>query len=59
MNVNSDSGMVNGDSGKTGKSVHVEPEWVFTLNQNRCSRCARMGVHDGPEYAFSRHQGFS
>jgi len=24
---------------------------VFTINQNRCSRSARMGVHDGPEYA--------
>ena len=47
-NMNSDSGMVNSDSGKTGKvfifrriefsrspgiSVHVEPEWVFTMGR--------------------------
>ncbi|MCP4047859.1 MAG: hypothetical protein GY732_17945, partial [Gammaproteobacteria bacterium] len=25
---------------------------MFTLNRNECSRCSRIGVHDGPEYAF-------
>lgn len=41
--MNSDSGIVNTDSGKIGK--------VFTLNQNERSRSAGIGVHDGPEYA--------
>jgi hypothetical protein len=50
-NVNTHSGMVNSDSGKTGKSVHVQPDWVFTFNQNRCSRSTGMGVHFAPEYA--------
>ena len=27
------------------------PESVFTINQNRCSRCARISVHVRPEYA--------
>lgn len=43
--VNTDSGMVNTDSGNLGKSVHVEtgitvhvkPELVFTLARNSCS----------------------
>lgn len=38
-----DSGIVNTDSGETAK--------VFTFNQNRCSRSARMSVHVGTEYA--------
>jgi hypothetical protein len=42
---------VNSNSGKTGKSVHVQPEWVFTFDQNRCSRSAGISVHFGPEYA--------
>ena len=54
MNVNSDSGNVNTDSGKSLKSVHLQPESLFTLNQNGCSRSSGMGVHDGPEYAISR-----
>jgi hypothetical protein len=45
---------VNTDSGKSLKSVHLQPEWLFTLNQNGCSRSSGMGVHDGPEYAFLR-----
>ena len=52
MNVNSDSGNVNTDSGKSLKSVHLQPESLFTLNQNGCSRSSGMGVHDGPEYAY-------
>ena len=43
--VNSDSGMVNTDSGKTGK--------VFTINQNRCSRSAGIGVQVEPEWVFT------
>jgi hypothetical protein len=42
---------VNSNSGKTGKSVHVQPELVFTFNQNRCSRSTGMGVQFAPEYA--------
>jgi len=30
---------------KIRKSVHVQPESLFTLNQNGCSRSAGMGVH--------------
>ena len=52
MNVNSDSGNVNTDSGKSLKSVHLQPESLFTLNQNGCSRSSGMGVQDEPEYAF-------
>ena len=33
------------------KSVHVRPESVFTILQNRCSRSPRKGVHVAPEYA--------
>jgi len=47
-----DSGIVNSDSGERPKVFTFPPEWVFTMGQNRCSRCARMGVHDGPEYAI-------
>jgi len=43
---------VNTDSGKSLKSVHLQPESLFTLNQNGCSRSSGMGVHDGPEYAL-------
>ena len=49
--VNSDSGVVNTDSGKTGKVFTLKPVWVFTFDRNGCSRWARMGVHDAPEYA--------
>ena len=52
MNVNSDSGNVNTDSGKSLKSVHLQPESLFTLNQNGCSRSSGMGVQDEPEYAL-------
>ena len=36
---------------KSVKSVHDEPECLFTFRQNRCSRQTRISVHDGPEYA--------
>lgn len=49
--MNTDSGMMNTDSGKTGKSVHVQPESAFTINQNQCSCSARIAVHLEPEYA--------
>ncbi|MDD2342333.1 MAG: hypothetical protein PHV54_05530 [Tolumonas sp.] len=29
----------------------IKPEWVFTLEQNRCSHSTGMAVHDAPEYA--------
>ena len=51
MIVNGDSGNVNSDSGNNRKSVHVQPEQVFTMNRNRCSRSTRMSVHDQPDYA--------
>ena len=38
---------------KYPKSVHVEPEQVFTLNRNRCSRSTGIGVHVEPESAFT------
>jgi len=50
--VNSYSGNVNSDSGKSAKVFTFKPESVFTLNQNRCSRSARNTVHVEPEYAF-------
>jgi len=43
--VNSDSGNVNTDSGKSAK--------VFTFNQKMCSRCIRTGVHVRPEWVFT------
>ena len=43
-NVNSDSGIVNTDSGKSRK--------VFTLNRNGRSRSAGTGVHVEPEWVF-------
>jgi hypothetical protein len=46
---------VNTDSGKSLKSVHLQPESLFTLNQNGCSRSSGMGVHDGPEYAVGSY----
>ncbi|MFC1664169.1 hypothetical protein ACFL17_00890 [Pseudomonadota bacterium] len=42
--MNSDSGILNTYSGKTGK--------VFTFNQNDCSRSTRIGVHVEPELVF-------
>ncbi len=51
MIVNGDSGNVNTDSGNNRKSVHVQPEQVFTMNRNRCSRSTGMSVHDQPDYA--------
>lgn len=51
VNVNTDSGVVNSNSGKTGKRVHVQPDLVFTFNQNRCSCSTGMGVQFAPEYA--------
>ena len=53
MIVNGDSGNVNTDSGKDRESVHVQPEQVFTMNRNRCSRSTRMSVHDQPDYAIT------
>jgi hypothetical protein len=41
FNVNTDSGMMNTDSGKSGK--------VFTFNQNERSRSTGIGVHVEPE----------
>lgn len=32
---------------KSTKSVHELPEWVFTQNQNRCSRLTRIRNWDG------------
>ena len=55
MIVNGDSGHVNTDSGKDRESVHVQPEQVFTMNRNRCSRSTRMSVHDQPDYAPYAH----
>lgn len=51
VKMNSDSGKVNTDSGNYPKSVHVQPESAFTLDQNGCSHSARIGVHVEPEYA--------
>jgi hypothetical protein len=36
-NLNSYSGMLNTDSGKSRKVFSLKPESVFKLNQNRCS----------------------
>lgn len=49
--VNAHSGIVNTDSGKDIKVFTITPELVFTLEQNGCSRCARIGVHVRAEYA--------
>ena len=45
LNVNTDSGMMNTDSGNAGK--------VFTLNRNERSRTTRLGVHVEPEWLFT------
>ena len=45
---------MNADSGKPEKVFTITPELVFTINQNRCSRCARISVHVRPEYAINR-----
>ena len=42
--MNTDSGMMNSDSGN--------PEKVFTLNRNERSRSTRIGVHVEPEWVF-------
>lgn len=36
------------------KSVHVQPESLFTFRQNRCSLSIRMSVHFGAEYANNK-----
>jgi len=50
-NLNSYSGNLNTDSGKSRKVFSLKPESVFNLNQNRCSDWIRMGVQVEPEYA--------
>jgi hypothetical protein len=42
---------VNSDSGKPVKVFTITPESVLTIDQNRCSRCARISVQVRPEYA--------
>jgi len=32
--LNNDSGMLNANSGKSVKNVHLQPEWLFRLSQN-------------------------
>ena len=49
--VNGDSGIVNADSDVFTKIVHHRAESPFTFNQNPCSRCFRIAVHDQSEYA--------
>jgi len=49
--VNTDSGIVNTDSGNYPKSVHLPPESLFTFDQNRCSPSTRITVHLAPVYA--------
>jgi transposase len=50
--LNSHSGNLNTDSGKSRKVFSLKPESVFNLNQNRCSDWIRMGVQVEPEYAL-------
>ena len=52
--MNSHSGNLNTDSGKSKKVFSLKPESVFNLNQNRCSDWIRMGVQVEPEYARNR-----
>jgi hypothetical protein len=52
-NLNSHSGMLNTDSGKSRKVFSLKSESAFNLNQNRCSDWIRMGVQDEPEYAVA------
>ena len=49
--VNGHSGIVNTDYGKSIKVFTIPPEPVFTMDQNSCSQCVRIGVHVRPEYA--------
>jgi len=44
------------DSGAHRKSVHLGPEFMFTMIRNRCSRCARISVHVAPESPFTMAQ---
>ena len=48
MQMNTYSGIMNTDSGKPGKSVHLEPEWVFTFGRNRCSDWTGIRITDHP-----------
>jgi hypothetical protein len=49
---------VNTYSGKIAKVFTMNSEEVFMMEQNRCSRYARIGVHDVPEYAPSEIEVF-
>ena len=51
LKVNTGSRMVNTDSRKWGKSVHVQQESLFTFDRNGCSRWAGIGVQLAREYA--------
>ena len=51
LKVNTDSRMLNTDSRKWGKSVHVQQESLFTFDRNGCSRSAGIGVQLAREYA--------
>jgi hypothetical protein len=42
----------------TGTGVHDRPEFMFTINWNRCSRSSGMRVHDVPERALTRWIGY-
>lgn len=52
--MNSDSGMMNTDSGKAGKSVHdktgmgvhIQPEWLFTMCRNMQKSNSKLGNAD-------------
>ena len=52
LKVNTDSRMLNTDSRKWGKSVHVQQESLFTFDRNGCSRWAGIGVQLAREYAI-------
>ena len=51
LKVNTGSRMVNTNSRKWGKSVHVQQESLFTFDRNGCSRWAGIGVQLAREYA--------
>ena len=53
LKVNTGSRMVNTNSRKWGKSVHVQQESLFTFDRNGCSRWAGIGVQLAREYARS------
>jgi hypothetical protein len=53
LKVNTDSRMLNTDSRKWGKSVHVQQESLFTFDRNGCSRSAGIGVQLAREYAIT------